>query len=202
MKLIKSAVAALLFGLMFSSQASVILILAANSPTSNDIDVGAIDTYLDSTNDLSASSSGCSDNSSPNSELCWANWSQNAAYTYYGKTGKVSAYKTNTTDVIAFELSEGPGTYLVKNSTWWGLFTNLANVNWGVIDTSVNNFNGSNLDWKDMEISHVSEYDGDGSGGGPQEVPAPASLLLLSISLLGLVGFRRFKKSVIKWRFS
>jgi hypothetical protein len=193
MQFIKTLAATLLVGLMFSSQASAIFI---NGGTFNGVDVGVIDTLLDTTTDLSAGGlASCHpSNSSPTNEICWANFSQGTSYTLAGEQLKVQAYETNVTGVIAFALKFGPGTYIVKNSTDWGLFTNLAHVNWGVIDTTDTDL--SEFQLGSLTISHVTNLNGGGGGGGgggPQDIPEPASLLLLGMGLLGLGGLRRHK---------
>ena len=176
----------LLCGLMFSSQASAILITGG---TFAGTDVGVIDTLLGTTTNLKSINSLCPNGSSEAAELCWATSLTSVAYTLAGKEA-ATAYTTNSAGVIAFQLNFGPGTYIVKNSTDWGLFTNLAEVNWGVIDTAA--LGGFNLSDTQLTISHVTEFDG-GGGGITQVISEPASFLLFSTGLLGLGWVRRLR---------
>jgi hypothetical protein len=191
MQLMKPASVTLLFGLMISSQASAILINDTGAGALDGTDVGMIDTLLGTTSDLQSINSSCPNGSSEAAELCWATSLTGLDYTLAGKQDPVQAYTTDSAGVIAFQLAFGPGTYIVKNSTNWGLFTNLVDQNWGVIDTG--DLGGFNLSDTQLTISHVTEFDGDDGGGPPLEVPEPTSIFLLGMGLLGLAGFRRFK---------
>ena len=192
MQIKKTLAAMLLFGLMCSSQASAIVI---NDVGAGDLDgdnVGEIDKLLDTANKTLGT---CGNDSGDATELCWAESITGSTHTMLVKAG-TTAFTTDMTGVIAFKLDFGPGTYIVKNSTYWALFTNLADIDWGVIDTT--SFPTKfNLSDKKLTISHVTQFDGGGGGGGggggPQDIPEPASLLLLGMGLLGLGGLRRHK---------
>lgn len=104
--------------------------------------------------------------------------------TFTVKTGDVNYFSTDTNGVFAFGLVSGPDYFLLKNATRIALFENLADIDWGVFDSSELS-GGMNLPSDGFTISHVSEF------GGGHEVPEPGVLGLLSIGLIGIVLGRR-----------
>lgn len=77
--------------------------------------------------------------------------------------------------------------FLIKNSTYWALFQNLASLNFGVFDSSALPA-GMNLPTSGYTISHISQFD----SGIP--VPEPMSLLVFGTGLAGLVGIARSRR--------
>ena len=141
--------------------------------------VGVVDTLL-----AEAESVG-----NPLSEEDWVNsiLATTTTVTYTIKTEPVTYFSTDALDVFAFELATvpGPDYFLVKNATHMALFENLADINWGVFDTSLLT-NDLNLpDLEEFTISHVTEFNA---------VPEPGMAGLLGIGLLGMVVTRRRMK--------
>ena len=87
-----------------------------------------------------------------------------------------------------------PDYWLIKNSDWWALFSNVANLDWGVFNTTSLPL-GMNLPDEDNSfiISHVTEFDGEGGGGGEGNVPEPTVIALFGMGLLGM-GLSRIRK--------
>lgn len=152
------------------------------------VEVGSIDTIVGVTDDLN-DGNGCPNGSNPDAEECWAE-------DVLGGTDLTYSGKEQTVDVMydgaiaAFALVSGPGHYIVKNAQTWVLLENLADLAWGVLDTSdplLDDFK-LNLGKDDQTtISHVTEFD------GTHGVPEPNILALIGIGLLG-IGFARRKR--------
>ena len=141
-------------------------------------DVGSIDTFI-----AEGEKQG-----NPTNEETWVN---NVLSVYNGdsttftvKTEPVDYFSTDTNGVYAFGLVSAPDYFLMKNATRIALFENLADIDWGVFDSSKLS-PGMNLPSDGFTISHVSEF------GGSQDVPEPGVLGLLSMGLIGIVVGRR-----------
>ncbi len=138
-------------------------------------------------------------------DLGKANWKTETAWvnsiiapdtaTFDIKEEDVTLYSTDTSGVYAVYLPP-PGSeyFLVKNSTFFALFQNLAEIDWGLFDTTeFDNTLLSGMNIGDFTVSHVTRFDGSGGGGG-SFVPEPATLLLFGFGLLGLAGLGRKKR--------
>lgn len=102
------------------------------------------------------------------------------------KTEDVSYFKTDDSNVFAFELVNGPGYYIIKNAQRVALFENNESYDWGVFDVSALEGRFNLGDRRDMTISHVTQF-----GDTPTNVAEPGSIALLGFGLLGLVLVRR-----------
>lgn len=153
------------------------------------VDVGEVDPLVEETNSLSP----CTGGSSPSAELCWINSVLGGSTTYGIKDEDVTyQYVDGSTSVIGFELNSPTEYFMIKNSTWWGLFENKSSLDWAVINTALLNA-GFNLPDEDKwEISHVAPI-----GNTVVRVTEPGTLALLGLGLfaIGLKGRWSKKRS-------
>lgn len=165
---ILSLAAMMLAGTLISTNSSAIQIVGGSF---DGTDVGSLDTILGQTGILG----------SPASEESWAEGilGGDLDFSDATKTEDVPWYETNTINVIAFQLLQGSGYYVVKNSTTTVLFENLDDLSWGVI-TKLDALNLGD----DMEISHVTEN----ATTNPPSPPAPGVPIPAPLALLGLGG--------------
>lgn len=109
-----------------------------------------------------------------------------------GKIETVPYYKVEDPtdaddDTYAFYLGSPQTDYfIVKNSTYYALFQNIDDFDWGVFDVSDVGESGLNLGTEGYTISHVTRFD-----GAPAPVPEPSTVLLVGLGLVGLVGYNR-----------
>jgi len=137
-------------------------------------DVGAIDTFI-----AEGDKTG-----NPQSEEDWVNSILGAGTaTFTVKSEPVDYFGTDSNGVFAFQLVSSPEYFLIKNATRIALFQNLADIDWGVFDSSLLS-SAMNLPSDGFTISHVTEFNG-------EQVPEPGVLGLLGIGLIGIVLGRR-----------
>jgi hypothetical protein len=111
-------------------------------------------------------------------EECWAESITKTDLDYNDvKTEEVAVDICDSGDCFAFALKSGPGYYIVKNSTTRLIVRNLEDIDWGVIAIAYRDILGLG----NLEISHVTEFD-----GGGDQVPEPGTLGLLGLGLLSL----------------
>ncbi len=148
----------------------------------NGVDVGDIDQLNAETSDL-----GCPKGSSEAAELCWINSVLDPDTIYGVKEETVSyGYVDGNPSLIGFMLESPTSYFMIKNSTWWGLFSNNSNFDWAVIDTGDLDAGFNLPDGKTMTISHVATI------GETVQVPEPGVLSLLGLGLVAM-GLRRRK---------
>lgn len=149
-------------------------------------DVGDLDVLEGQTNNLSP----CGPGSSETAEVCWINSILGTSYTTadYIKTEDLSyAFVDGSDSIIAFALADAPAHYLIKNARWWAVLTNVASLDWAVINTALLDA-GFNLPCSDEDECTISHY---GRAGGGGDLPEPATLAMLGLGLLGLAVRRR-----------
>ena len=161
------------------------------------VDVGGVDTLLGQTGDLNENPSGsCPSGGSPVSELCWVNnvlVGLGYSATTYEESDKVGGQVYSLIDgsstLIGFELGFDSEYFLIKNSTWTGLFRNTTELGWAVFDTAGLD-TGFNLpDLEKLEISHAAPL------GGTVSVPEPGTLALLGLGLAAMGARRKFRSA-------
>ncbi len=153
------------------------------------VDVGEVDPLVEETNTLGS----CGPGSSEEAELCWIN-TVLSGDTTYGVKEEDAAYQfvDGSSTVIGFELGSPTEYFLIKNSTWWGLFENKSSLDWAVIDTALLDAGFNLPDGEELIISHVAPI-----GNTVVRVSEPGTLALLGLGLfaIGLKGRWSKKRS-------
>jgi len=156
------------------------------SGTYNGLGVGGIDTFKAFTTTLH--------DSSPEAEKAWAEGILGGSITLTlegeYKEEDVSIYETidAAENVYAFQLISPFDYYIVKNSTVWALYQNVADFHWAVFEA----VEGLNVNDATTTISHYT-----GFGTPPSETPGPdvpdsgATIALMGIALAGLGFLKR-----------
>ncbi|MGD8909375.1 MAG: PEP-CTERM sorting domain-containing protein [Chromatiales bacterium] len=179
-KLLLSAMFALGMGASTMTQA-VIITSGPNAGT----DAGAVDTLLEVRDKNDLDTPGLTQSAF---ELDFINDYADPDYTF-----KVDDYKLED---VAYHSTDEAGVYaigpaalgdffILKNSTYYALFVNLTELNWGVFDTA-GLPEGMNLPSEGYQISHVVMTP-------TVSVPEPSAILLIAAGLAGL-GFVSSKK--------
>ena len=121
-KIVKYSLAALLsVGISNSCLAALI----NDGGTFNGTNVGGVDIFEIATDAL--------DNSSWQKELEWVQDVLDSTATYVIKTEPTPYYATDATNVYALQLKQAPDYWILKNSTWWALFSNDADLDWAFL---------------------------------------------------------------------
>ncbi len=182
-KLLLSALFVL--GISANTIAQAVIIDDSNAGIYDGTDVGAIDTLLEVRTKADYLASGLSQ---IDFELDLINDHATTTYTYNVddyKTDDVDYYGTDTANVYAFGPANLGDFFIVKNSTFWALFLNHEEFDWGVILASVLP-DEMNIPSDPMTISHVT------ATPVTTTVPEPSLMLLMGTGLIGF-GFARRK---------
>lgn len=179
--------------------ATVLLLNNAHAYMIDSTDVGELDKLLQVANLA---------NSGDNAEQAFINNYFNPDITSYTKTSENTIYSAQTSfvdgssDIFAFELPFESGFYLIKNASCknstdcennTALFQNNEAFDWGVLSydyltgTTASGGLGMHFGNNEFTISHVVSI------GDIIQVAEPATLGLLTLGVVGLVGARRKK---------
>ncbi len=159
-------------------------------------DVGFVDTFIGEYDKAG----------SPTQEQAFINsLGLSTTFSFTVKTEDVVYYGTDMSDVFAFDATPASDYFLIKNAQRMALFQNLADLDWGVFNTTSLSSAMNLPDTSSYEISHVTRFNGSGStssssgtasstsGFGVPE-PSTYSLLGLAAVAFGFVHRRRQQK--------